>query len=85
MKWAFENKDYYMAYILYTELKVGIPNSFLYKLPAKKTFRSVRDFIETSYNVQSNDEYLNKIFVLFLESKYTRLTNWGNKFGYVLK
>jgi hypothetical protein len=82
MTWAFESKDYYMAYILYTEYNTGIPNSLLYKLPSKHFFRSIDDFMETNNNKTSQDEYLNKIFKSFKLSKYTRLPEWDDSFGY---
>ena len=41
MKWAFENKEYYMAYILYKEYNTGIPNYLLYNLPSKNFFSSI--------------------------------------------
>jgi hypothetical protein len=84
MEWAIKNKEYYMVYILYTELNIGIPNSFLYKLPVKRNFTSVQDFLDTSDCVQSNDKYLNDLFMLFKKSKYTKLKDWGNVFGYIL-
>ena len=84
MKWAFENNDYYMAYILYTEYNTGIPNSFLYNLPEKKNFKSINEFLGSDGSKQSNNEYLDKIFVSFKHSKYKRLPEWGNSFGYTL-
>ena len=84
MKWAIESKDYYMAYILYTEYGTGIPNSMLYNLPSRHIFSSIDDFKSENDSMFSNDEYLNKIFVLFKSSKYKRLSEWGNSFGYTL-
>jgi hypothetical protein len=85
MKWALESKDYYMAYILYTEYNTGIPNSLLYGLlPSKKMFSSISDFEESCDTKYSQDKYLNKIFVLFKLSKYKRLSEWDNKYGYIL-
>ena len=82
MKWALENQDYYMVYILYTEYNTGIPNSLLYKLPEKESFGSVNDFLGSDGTKHGQDEYLVKIFVSFKHSKYKRLTEWDNSFGY---
>jgi len=84
MKWAIKNNEYYMVYILYTELNIGIPNTLLYKLPDKQHFGSVKDFLDTSDTKSTNNEYLNKIFVLFKKSKYKRLPEWRDKYGYKL-
>ena len=86
MKWAFENKDYYMAYILYTEYKTGIPNSLLYSLPSKQNFKSAKEFIKDNDTRSSGyDTYLSKIMASFKYSKYMRLPEWNNSFGYRLK
>lgn len=85
MKWAFENKDYYMAYILYTEYNIGIPNVLLYSLPSRSTYASVNDFITHHESKYTDDEYLNKIFVLFKSSKYKKLSDWDNRFGYIIE
>ena len=84
MKWALENKDYYMAYILYNEYNVGIPNSLLYNLPSKTKFSSINDLMDSNNNISSQDKYLTDIFVSFRYSKYVRLPEWDNNFGYRL-
>ncbi len=85
MKWALENKDYYMAYILYIGYDVGIPNSLLYSLPSKQSFSSIDDFKKSNNSKYSHEKYLNDIFILFKSSKYKRLFEWGNSYGYSLK
>lgn len=82
MEWALNGKEYYMAYILYTEYGVGIPNKFLYGLETKKLFSSVNDFLTNSDVRTSYDKYLNKIFVTFKHSQYTKLSEWDNSWGY---
>ena len=82
MKWALENKDYYMAYILYNELNVGIPNHLLYSLPSKNFFSSIDNFMNTNYTKISRDKHLDNILKSFRKSKYTRLPEWNNSFGY---
>lgn len=85
MKWALESKDYYMVYILYTEYDTGIPNYLLYSsLPSKNVFGSVEDLKNSNDTKYSQDEYVNKIFVLFKRSKYKRLPEWNNNYGYTL-
>lgn len=82
MEWAFNSKEYYMVYILYTEYGVGIPNRFLYQLESKKTFGSVDDFLKTLDVKTSYDKYLNKIFATFKHSQYTKLDEWDGSYGY---
>lgn len=84
MEWALKNQEYYMAYILYTEFETGIPNSFLYALPDKKTFGSAQEFLETEKCKQSQDKYLNQLFISFRRSKYMKLSEWDNQYGYTL-
>ena len=84
MKWAFENKEYYMAYILYKEYNTGIPNYLLYNLPSKNFFSSINDLVDSNHNKISNDKYLTKIFISFRNSKYIKLPEWDNIFGYKL-
>lgn len=85
MKWALENKEYYTAYVLYNEFNVGIPNHLLYALPSKKKFSSISNFMENNDNKISQDEYLDNILLSFRTSKYTRLPEWNNSFGYQRK
>ena len=82
MEWSFNNQEYYVAYILYTEFNIGIPNYLLYSLPNKRVFGSVNDFLGNSDTKQGDDKYLQKIFDTFRYSKYTKLPEWGNKYGY---
>lgn len=82
MEWAFKSKEYYMAYILYTEYGIGIPNKFLYGLESKIYFSSVSDFISNSDVKYIDNEYLEKIFNTFKYSKYTKLQEWNNSYGY---
>ena len=85
LKWAMENKEYYMAYILYTEYKIGIPNFVLYQLPCRRMFNSINDFKVSIKNKYSTDEYLNKLFLLFKSSKFRKLREWDGRYGYSLK
>ena len=82
MKWALENKDYYMAYILYDEFNVGIPNHLLYSLPSKNSFSSIENLMDTNDTKISQDKDLDNILQSFRKSKYTRLPEWNNSFGY---
>lgn len=85
MKWAFESKDFYMVYILYTEYGVGIPNIFLYNLECKKTFKSIQDFLDNGDTLHIQNKYLQKICVSFQTDQYTQLKEWDGKFGYRFK
>ena len=82
MKWAFEYKDYFMIYTLFTEFNTGIPNSLLYSLPSRQSFRSFNDFSRSNSSKSSKDKYLNRIFTLFKSSKYIKLSEWENTYGY---
>lgn len=84
MKWAFENREYYMIYVLYKEFNIGIPNFLLYKLPNKNKFTSIQDFINQNESKIGDDEYLQMIFVLFQRSKYKILEEWDGRYGFKL-
>lgn len=82
MKWAIESQDYYMAYILYTSFDTGIPTYLIYSFPDKKYFGSAQEFLGTSNDKNTNDKYLNELYILFKSSKYMKLPEWDNKYGY---
>lgn len=82
LEWSFTNKDYYMAYILFTEFNIGIPNFLLYSLEDNKKYNSIKEFINDNCSKNINDKYLNDIAILLKKSKYIRLSEWDNKYGY---
>ena len=83
LEWSFKNKEYYMAYIIFTEFNIGIPTSFLYSISIeKRVFNSCTDFLNTSDAISTHDIYLKNILVSLKYNKYDRLLEWDNKWGY---
>ena len=80
--WSIENKEYEMLYFLYNEFNFGIPIKYIYKLPDQIFFSSVNSFFNNRDNKKVDDIFLNKLFGLFKKSKYKRLENFENLFGY---
>ena len=84
MQFEFGIKIKIIELILYKEYNTGIPNYLLYNLPSKIFFSSINDLVDSNHNKISNDKYLSKIFISFRNSKYIRLPEWDNIFGYKL-
>ena len=81
-EWALKNKEYNLALVIYQEFNIGIPVNLLYKLPTQNSFSSIST-LKNNNELINYDNTLEKLFNLFLNSKYTRLTNWSNKYGYI--
>jgi hypothetical protein len=81
-EWSLKNKEYDLALIIYKEFNIGIPVNLLYKLPQQNIFYSLSSF-NTKNEIINYDNTLEKLFSLFLKSKYTTLQNWSNKYGYI--
>ena len=77
-KWSFESKEYEMLYFIYNEFNIGIPIKFLYKIPDKNVFSSLNSFFDEKDNKQIDD----KLCKLIKKSKYQRLGNFDNLYGY---
>jgi hypothetical protein len=83
MEWSLTNKQYNMSLFLYEELRIGIPNKYLYQFPTKNKYSDIQSFLKNSDSIGcENDIYLKKILILFHTSKYQRLEEWDNNFGY---
>ena len=82
MKWSLDNKDYEIAYYLYTEHFIGIPINYIYKFPTKKLFSNVNCFLNNNDSIISNDKHLINLLKIFKKSKYIRLEEWDNSYGY---
>ena len=82
LEWSIKNKEYFMSYILYTEFKVGIPIFLLYTIEEKMLYNSISEFLNTSSYKHTKDFYSSKIFTTLKRSKYIRLVEWNDKFGY---
>ena len=83
MEWSLNNNEYETSFILYN-LGIGIPAKFLYKIPEKNSFQSTEEFLNSDTIKYSTDIYINKLSILFKTSKYTRLEEWNNLYGYRL-
>ena len=77
-KWSLESKEYEMLYFIYNEFNIGIPIKFLYKIPDKNVFSSLNSFFDEKDNKQIDD----KLCKLIKKSKYQRLGNFDNLYGY---
>lgn len=84
LKWSVENKEYTLTYFLYTNIHIGIPTKFLYLLPIKNIYSSLGDFLTNNNVIYTDDYYLRKLLDKFKLSKYTRLNNWNNEYGYII-
>ena len=84
LQWSLKKQEYQLTHSLYTTFNFGIPNRLLYSLPEKIIFYSAKSFLTSKDNtsIASNNKYLNNLLVLFRKSKYQRLPEWNNLFGY---
>jgi hypothetical protein len=85
MKWALENQEWKMVYYLYTELNVGIPGKYLYKIEDKKTFTSIDNFLNHSSDIYCLNIFFQELAKLFKKSKWSKLIEWSDTYGYRLK
>jgi len=85
MTWGLDNEDYEIILNLYRDYRVGIPAKYIYKFPTKKTFSSVSSFL-SDHNTCSTDDndHLARLLILFKESKWCKLGEWNNSYGYRL-
>lgn len=82
MKWVLENKEYELVYNLYTDWGIGIPVKYIYTFKQKNNFSSLNSFLDDNNNVFTSNKYLQKILLSFKTSKYIRLLEWNNVYGY---
>ena len=82
MKWSLENKEYELTNFIYNEFNIGIPVSYLYKLPTQMYFSSMDNFFSNSDTKKSNDKHLDALLSTFSNSKYGQLSEWEGKYGY---
>lgn len=84
--WGIETENYDLVLFIYSNFKIGIPVSLLYKLKDKNMFNSVSSFLKDNSLIKDlTNEYLKSLFELFLQSKYDRLQYWEHKYGYFMK
>lgn len=82
MKWSLENKEYEMTYNLFTNWNIGIPVKYTYSFSEKKRFFSISSFLQDNNTISTNDKHLKNILISFKNSKYTKLKEWNNIYGY---
>ena len=83
MKWFLEHEEYESVYFLYTEFNIGIPVKYLYAIPSRNCFSSILTFVSDVDNIGGcNDKDLNQLLCIFPKSRYMRLSEWENVFGY---
>lgn len=83
-EWSINNKQYDVLYFIYTNFNIGIPVKFLYKLENKNLYFCLTSFVNGHETKYIKDENLKKIVNLFKKSKYKRLKEWNNIYGYSL-
>lgn len=81
IEWGVKNKEYEMILAIYSNFNIGIPVKFLYRF-RYSNIMSLNPFLTNSKII--NNIYIKKLFELFQKSKYTKLENWNNSYGYKL-
>ena len=84
LEWGIKNQEYKLVYFIYSEFNIGVPCKFLYKLPNQNIFYSLNSFMNNNGSKKIDDKDLEILFSLFLKSKYKKLENWNNCYGYSL-
>ena len=84
MEWSVNSKENELLYFIYSNFNIGIPVRFLYKLPDNNIFFSLSSFNSNNDIKNSDDKDLNNLFKLLKKSKYTKLEEWNNSYGYRL-
>jgi len=84
MKWSIENEEWETVLKLYTIYGIGIPVRYLYILPKKNLYENLNTALQRNQEIElySNDFNLRKLLSLFQHSKWKRLEEWSNSYGY---
>ena len=85
MKWSLENKQYDIAYFIYSEFNIGIPCKFLVNIYPSDNIFNINAFVNRRININTRyirDIYLKNLIILLKKSKYQILCNWNDKHGY---
>lgn len=83
-EWSIESQEYALVLFIYKTFNIGIPNKLLYKLPDKDLFFSLDSFVANNNVKKVDTEELKELFDIFKKSKYKKLENWNNSFGYII-
>ena len=84
MEWSVNSEEYQLLYFIYSNFNIGIPVRFLYKLPDNNMFFSLSSFNSNNDIKNSGDKELNNLFKLLKKSKYKKLEEWRDSYGYKL-
>ena len=82
IEWSIKSKEYSMLLFLYKNFNVGIPTKLIYKLPDINVFMSLSSFNEKNDTKKTDDKELDNLFWIFKKSKYKKLKNWNESYGY---
>ena len=82
MEWSISSKEHQLLYFIYNNFNIGIPVRFLYKLPDNNVFFSLSSFNSNNSTKNADDKDLNNLFKLLKKSKYTKLEEWNDSYGY---
>lgn len=82
MKWSLRNEEWDMVHYLYTTYHIGIPNQILYAFPHKNKYNSITNALESHLTLSSTIPKLQDLLLLFKESRWERLPEWNNLYGY---
>ena len=84
MKWGLKNQEYNLVKFIYIEMNFGIPVKYLYYLPEKNYFNNLSNFLSNSqHNIRTvYDDTMLDIIYNFKISKYQKLAEWNNSYGY---
>jgi hypothetical protein len=83
MKWSLESRDWETVLVLYKVYNVGIPVKYVYRLPKKNVYNSVSEAIDSNnIELSSDNPHLQELLLLFQRSRWKRLTEWTDSYGY---
>jgi hypothetical protein len=86
MKWSLESQDWEVVLALYTIYNIGIPVQYIYKFPQKNIYNSIREVTGSDdIELYSANPSLRELLSLFPQSKWKRLTEWDDSYGYSRK
>jgi len=83
-EWSLKSKEYGMLLFLYTNFDLGIPTRLIYLIPNENVFMSLSSFNERNEYKKVDNKELENLFSIFKKSKYKKLKNWDESYGYII-
>jgi len=83
-EWSIKSKEYKLLLFLYINFDIGIPTRFIYALPNHNIFMSLKAFNEKNEYKKVDNKDLENLFCIFKKSKYKKLQNWNESYGYII-